>query len=208
MNATRPEADFEYSRGQELSEDDFDRGAGLRGRSEDRPGRAFAIALLVGGLGGAILLLVAEFTPLLTIHSSLLATPIKTVNTGSHHGYALIPVALLAAVFTVIAWRTRSRPALFGLGAMGIVALLIALLGDLPDAQARGLVNTAGHLAIATDKPSTGFYLETLGAVVLLLTAAGGLLLAPTRARRRPRARRAGPTTSGSAPSEGPTISG
>jgi hypothetical protein len=197
MNATRPEADFEYSRGEELSEDDFDRGAGHRGRSAGRPGRAYAIALLVGGLAGAILLLVAEFTPLLSVHSSLLAAPIKTVNTGSHQGYALIPVAVLAAAFTAIAWRTRSRAALLGLGAMGIVALLIALLGDLPDAQARGLVNTGGHLAIATDKPSTGFFLETLGAVVLLLTAAGGLLLAPPPARRRPRARSAGPTTSG-----------
>ena len=153
---------------------------------------------MVGGLGGAILLLVAEFTPLFSVHSSLLTAPVRTVNTGSHHGYALIPVAVLAAVFTVIAWRTRSRAALLGLGVMGLVALLIALLGDLPDAQAKGLVNTAGHLAIATDKPSTGFYLETLGAMVLLLTAAGGLLLAPTPVRRRPRARRARPTTSGS----------
>ena len=197
MNATRPEADFEYSRGQELSGDDFDRGTGLRGRSAGRPGGAYATALVMGGLGGAILLLVAEFTPLLSIHSSLLTDPVKTVNTGSHHGYALIPVALLAAVFTVIAWRTRSRSALLGLGAMGIVALLIALLGDLPDAQAKGLVNTAGHLAIATDKPSTGFYLETLGAVVLLLTAVGALLLAPSPVGRRPRARRARPTPSG-----------
>lgn len=194
MNATRPEADFEYSRGQQLSGDDFDRGAGLRGR----PGGVYSIALLVGGLGGAILLLVAEFTPLLSVHSSLLTAPVRTVNTGSHHGYALIPVAVLAVVFTVIAWRTRSRAALLGLGAMGLVALLIALLGDLPDAQAKGLVNAAGHLAIATDKPSTGFYLETLGAMVLLLTAAGGLLLAPAPVRRPPRARRARPTTSGS----------
>ena len=195
MNATRPEADFEYSRGQPPSEDDFDRGTGHPGRSPRRPTGLYAGLLLLGGLAGAILLLVAEFTPLFTIHSSLQAAPIKTVTAGSHQGYALIPVGVLAVVFTLIAWRTGSRPALLGIGVMGVVALLVALLGDLPDAQARGLVATSTRLAIATDKPSTGFFLETLGGVVLLLTAAGGLLLEPTPLRRRPRARGARSTT-------------
>jgi hypothetical protein len=137
---------------------------------------------------GAALLIVAEFTTLFTVHSTAVAAAIKTVQTGSHHGYALIPVAVLAAVLSGIARRTGSRPALLGIGAMGVVALVIALLGDLPDAQAKGLVTIGGHLARASATPSVGFYLESLGGVVLLIVAAGGLLLDPSPVARRPRA--------------------
>jgi hypothetical protein len=153
--------------------------------------------LLVGGLAGAGLLLVAEFTPLLHVHSSAGNQVIKTVGTGPHHSYALVPVALLAAALAYGVWETRSRLALMATGLLGLLALLIALLGDLPDAQASGLVGSATtRFATASSSPSIGLYLETLGAVVLLITAASGLLLleppAPTARRpsRRPSASR------------------
>ena len=70
---------------------------------------------------------------------------------------------------------------------LGLVSLLIALLGDLPDAQATGLVGSlATGLKIASASPGTGLYLETLGAVVLLITAAAGLLLQTPRKLRAP----------------------
>jgi hypothetical protein len=56
---------------------------------------------------------------------------------------------------------------------------LLTVLGDLPDAHAGGLLRTSAGLVDASSSPSTGFYLETLGAVVLMLTAAAGLLLTP-----------------------------
>jgi hypothetical protein len=141
---------------------------------------------VTGSLAGALLLLVAEFTPLLNVHSSLHRAPIASLNTGSHDSYALIPIGLLIVLFSLIVWRTRSRLALLATGLLGLVALLIALLGDLPDAQATGLVGSASSdFAIATSRPAIGFYLETLGAVVLMLTSVAGLLwLAPPEPRR------------------------
>jgi len=179
MNATRPEPETEYSRPTEPS------GRALRGRRGRRSGRpggrtgTLDRGLLGGGLTGAALLLVAEFTPLLKVHTSYSPAVIRTVQTGSHHSYALVPVAL-AAVFLILAvWRTHSRPALLAIGVLGVLSLLIALVGDLPDAQATGLVGSATtRFATASATPSIGLYLETLGGVVLLITAAAGLLLA------------------------------
>jgi hypothetical protein len=178
MSAFRPEAETEYSRGPGPS----------RGRKSALGGasRLVAVGVLTSGLIGALLLIVAEFTPLLEVHSSLRRAPVASLNTGSHDSYALIPIGLLVALFALVVWRTRSRLALLATGVLGLVALLIALIGDLPDAQATGLVGaTAGNLAIATSRPAIGFYLETLGAVVLLLTAVAGLLwLAPPEPRQ------------------------
>jgi hypothetical protein len=71
------------------------------------------------------------------------------------------------------------------MGVLGVVALLIALLGDLPDAQASGLVGSAAtRFTTASSTPSAGLYLETLGAVVLVISAGAGLLLLPGPARR------------------------
>lgn len=182
MNATRPEADTEYSRGHRGSEAD----SGVaRGRSGGRPRASSFVLWLVflGGLAGAALLLVAEFTTLFTIHSSAYGAPVRTEGTGAHHSYALIPVAVLAALLTVVAVRSRSRAPLVGVGILGLVALAIALLGDLPDAQATGFVGHAQALTFAKSTPSTGLYLETLGAILLLI-AAGGALLLPDASRR------------------------
>jgi hypothetical protein len=139
------------------------------------------------------LLLVAEFTPLLNVHSSLHRAPIASLKTGSHDAYALIPIGLLAVLFALVIWRTRSRLALLAVGVLGLVALLIALIGDLPDARATGLVGSASsNFAIATSRPAIGFYLETLGAVVLMLATVAGLLwLAPPDRRQSEPLRRA-----------------
>jgi hypothetical protein len=148
------------------------------------------MALLTGGLVGAGLLLVAEFTPLLHVHSSAGNQVLKTVTTGPHHSYAMVPIALLAAGLAYGIWESRSRLALIATGLLGLLALLIALLGDLPDAQASGLIGgTTRRFVIATSSPAAGLYLETLGAVVLLITAASGLLLLepPAPAAGRPR---------------------
>jgi hypothetical protein len=185
MNATRPEAKTEYSRGNEASEADF--GApGRRGPGGlTGPSARLALVLLLAGLAGAALLVVAEFTPLLTIHTSASRAAYRTVNTGSNHSYALIPIGLLAVFLSYSAWQSQSRLALTAMGVLGVVALLIALLGDLPDAQASGLVGSAAtRFTTASATPSVGLYLETLGAVVLVISAGAGLLLLPGPARR------------------------
>jgi hypothetical protein len=177
MMATPPEANSEYSRGPE----------GSRGHSG--PGSTVLLGVLIGGGLAALLLLVAEFTTLYTVNTSATSTTIKSVSTGSNHSYALIPIALLSAFFAYGVWRTASRPALLAIGVMGVIALLISLLGDLPNAHATGLIHTAGgRYAVATSTPSAGFYMETLGAVLLLVTCVSAFLMlgAPVPRRSSP----------------------
>jgi hypothetical protein len=182
MNATRPEADTEYSRAHRGSEADS---RVVRGRSSGRPRASSPVLWLifVGGLAGAALLVVAEFTTLFTIHSSAYGAPVRTEGTGAHHSYALIPVAVLAATLTIVAVRSRSRAALVGVGILGLVTLGIALLGDLPDARAAGFVGHPQAMTPAKSTPSIGLYLETLGGIILLITAGAALLLPDSSSR-------------------------
>jgi hypothetical protein len=178
MIRTPPEANSEYSRGIPASP------------GVSAPRSSVLLAVLVAGWLSAVILIVAEFTPLYRVRLTSGGVLIKSVSTGSHQSYALIPIALLAAFLAFGVWRTGSRPALLAIGTLGILALLISLVGDLPDAHASGLVGSqATHYQTATSRPSAGFYMETLGAVLLLITCVCGFLLlgAPAvRAGRRP----------------------
>jgi len=177
MSTSRPEADTEYSRG-----------GAARPASEPRsdgPSGGLVRALTGGGLLGVLLLVVAEFTPLLHVHTNARGNPVvKTITAGSHHAYALIPIALLAAALILSARRVpQARLAWAAVGALGLVALGIALIGDLPAAHSSGLIGHAGTgYASAVAKAAIGLYLETLGAVALILTGAAGVLLSPTPA--------------------------
>ena len=178
MNAPPPEASYEYSRG--LSHPDSVPRAGSDARSRaPAPRRGPVIgAILAGGLLGAALLVLAEFTPLFKVHAAGRAAAVETVSTGSHQTYALLPIAALAAALAFGVWRDRSRPALLALGLLGVIALLIALLGDLPDAQATGLIRSSvAQYADASSTPALGLYLETLGAVALVVTCVSGFIL-------------------------------
>ena len=173
MNASEPEADIEYSRGP--------RPPGGPGRGP--AGRSGALLTAVAGAGvlGAVLLVVAEFTPLAHVASSARnAATVASIGTGAHNSYALLPVAFLAAALSLAARAGRGRLAMLAVGVLGLAALGIALIGDLPAAQATGLVGHAGGGYVsAAASPAIGFYLETLGGVVLLIAAASGVLLSP-----------------------------
>jgi hypothetical protein len=177
MNDAPPEATTEYSRGP----------SGLRRvfGAQRRPGAAPAgpvvaarAVIVVGGFLGSLLLLVAEFTTLFQLHISTTTTAIRSEAAGPHHAYAMALIAVCAAFLTLLAWRAESRPALLGIGVLGLAALLIALIRDLSAATGSGIVTVAGHYVDAGSKPSAGFYMETLGAVILLITCAWGFLLA------------------------------
>jgi hypothetical protein len=184
MSATPPEAEVEYSK------------APRGPRPVSSTGGRMPATVLGCGLLGALLLLIAEFTTLYDVHTAARPGPIRSVGTGSHHAYALVPIALLCGVLAYGAWRDRSGPALLAIGALGVITLLIALIGDLPDAQASGLISSGGHYVNASSSPQTGLYMETLGAAVLILTCGVGLLLGepsrrvaarPDTQRTRPR---------------------
>jgi hypothetical protein len=147
-----------------------------------------------GGLLAALLLLAAEFTTLFTIRQLGHSTAVRSISTGSHHDYALIPIALLAAVLALSVRRGGGRPALLALAALAVIVFVIALLVDLPDAHRTGLISAAGRFQLGRATPSLGFYLETLAAALLLMVAGMGIFLgfgestAPP-ARPRPPAR-------------------
>jgi hypothetical protein len=185
MTATPPEAKTEYSRGL--------RGLGgrrsaARGPSATGPAGA-GLAVAAGAIAAAVVLIVAEFLPLYTLHIITTQLPAGSVRTGSHDAWALVPVALLAALLGAGPARHLQRPALLGLAALGVIVLVIALAVDLPDTTAHGLIH--GSLLAATTTAS-GLYVETLGAVLLLLAGGGGLVAAgaggawPTRRGARP----------------------
>jgi hypothetical protein len=203
MNATPPEAKTEYSRAIRRSgrdsgaPSDRDSAVGTgapRGTADPGTGTAPTApalirgAIMIGGLLGALLLLVAEFTTLFEIRTSAGAASIQSVGTGSHHTYALVPVAVLAVALSIAVYTALSRPALLAIGVLAVITLLITLLGDLPDAHASGLVGGgAQRYVTASSTPSAGLYMETLGGVVLLITSVCGFLLLgpPPRSRQR-----------------------
>jgi hypothetical protein len=181
-----PEANAEYSRGSEpfgrmLVRDESARSAPHPEPHEGRSAAAAAVALAAAL--GALLIIVSQFTALYHVHVPTSVAPVKTVGTGGNHAWAPIPLALLAAVLAFAAYRYRNRFALLAIALLGVVTLAIALLGDLPDVHATGLIGSgASQYVEGTASPSAGLYMETLGAIVLLVSGGVGfLLMAPPR---------------------------
>jgi hypothetical protein len=183
MNATPPEANLEDSRGPSLS----------------KAPPLISRTVLAGGVIGGLLLIAAEFTPLYREESAASRVPLHTIHAGSHHGYALLPVGVLALVLAVwfgrsgASGRSGGRTVLVALGVLGVAAALVALVGDLPDAQASGFarVATLGFVK-AKDVPAIGLYLETLGAALLVVVSVAGLVLTSPGSARSARSPQVG----------------
>ena len=134
--------------------------------------RAAAIFLAAAG---CVLLVVAEFS---TLYEIRVITVVKESTDGrDHHGFALLVIALAAAFMAYGGILGGARPAQFGLLVLAVAALLVVLLIDYPDVNDEGFIGEAFERAKA--EPQTGFYLESLGAVLLLLSAVATLLLTP-----------------------------
>ncbi|MHB8694238.1 MAG: hypothetical protein ACYDHH_23605 [Solirubrobacteraceae bacterium] len=162
----------------------------------DPQSRTLALGLLAGATLGALLLTVAELTTLFTISVASSHVAYQSVGTGTHDSYALIPVALLALLLAAAVLNRNApthRLALTSIAVLGVLVLVLALAHDLPDAQANGIVRIGGTLVFGKASPSAGLYMETLGAVVLIITGGCGLLLAGApQPPRRPVPRRLG----------------
>jgi hypothetical protein len=124
---------------------------------------------------GLICLLLATFTTVIQI---TVGTTSKVPGHDTHlsgwdrHGPALVLIALLATIMLVGGLR-GARPAMAALAVLGLAALLIAVVGDVPDLDQTGFIGEAYEGASAG--PRAGFYLETVGAILLLV--AGGIML-------------------------------
>ncbi len=136
-----------------------------------------ATLLMAGGLAGALVLAVSQFLNLYGTHVQARHVVLNTATVGSQHAYAVLLVAVAAGVLAYGVGRMVSRPALLGVGLLGLTALLITLLHDLPYAHKQGLKSFHGHYVLAINRPEIGLYVETAGALVLLVTFVCGFVL-------------------------------
>ena len=133
------------------------------------------LSLLAGALAGAVALVVAEF---LTLWEVMVITVVKDSATGGeHHMYALAVIGVAAGLMAFGAISGGSRPAAFALLVLALSAIAVIGIIDLPDVNEEGFIGVAFEDAVA--RPKTGFYVETLGAALLLLTAVATLVLRP-----------------------------
>jgi hypothetical protein len=175
MNASRPEAEVKYSRDRATPGGPRARaGGGSRGSQATSLHAARMLAL-----AGAIAMLVAEPLALIRVQTAARHRVLLTITAGSHHSYALVPIAVLTVVLAWVLGRPpATRAAATALILLGLAVLGIALLGDLPDVHRTGIVGRAATgLHDARTTAGAGLYVETLGAVLLL--AAGVTALVP-----------------------------
>ncbi len=197
MNASRPEADVEYSRPGGPSKASEPPSDGPYARRSGRWLRAIQATVLVG----ALMLVIAEFEPLFQVRAGDSEIVVRTVSAGDHHSYALLPVAVLAIV---LAWALGRGDRLdaavtAALALLGLAALAIALVGDLPEIHRSGLLGTAATgLRNARTVAGSALYLETLGAILLLIAAAAMLATGVAVRLRTPTRGAPGGETSGS----------
>lgn len=155
-----------------------------RGSGPAEPGHDGLLRLLcVGAVAGAILLAVSQFMNLYGTHVQARHLPVASATVGADHAYAMLPIAAVVVLLAYGVWRAASRPALLGIGVLGLLALLITLIHDLPYSHRQGLRSLSGHYVLAVNRPEIGLYVQTLGALVLLLVCASGFVLlgAPRR---------------------------
>ena len=107
------------------------------------------------------------------------AEPLTDQSSRDRHGNAMFVVAGLAAILTIVAVWAGSRPAALGVAVMGVIALLVFLIVDLPDAGQIGTLDDSRQSFIDAEAiPQEGFWLEMLGALGLALS--GGALATMT----------------------------
>jgi hypothetical protein len=147
-------------------------------KTEDsRRGRAFRAgfpalgplpaALLFTGLAGGLLLVAAELSTIVEV--SVAGSVISRVSGADQHSWAVGLLGAIALPLAVAAVVAPSRPAAIALAGVGLIALAIVLVGDLPDVRRTG-VNIALQPAVA--RAGTGFWLEIAGGAVLLAAGA------------------------------------
>jgi len=107
-----------------------------------------------------------------------------SAEAAERHNYALLVLAVFALGFLFAALLTGSQIAYFAVAAAGLIALLIFLIGDLPDANKIGTIDDERQSFVdAKAEPQAGFWLELVGSLVL---AVCGIALATMQTKREP----------------------
>lgn len=153
-------------------------------------------------VAAAIMLGVSEFMTTFVLTSG--PDPQEALTAADRHHFALLILAVFAILATAYAIATGLRAAAIAAAAFGLVALLLFLLIDLPDAGKAGPLgdDPAIYFADARSDPQAGFWLEAIGSVVLGLatvgfaTLTGEQLRAPAALFGGSKSRRAGAAAS------------
>jgi hypothetical protein len=114
---------------------------------------------------------------------------------ADRHGNALMVISVFAIIALAAAVFAGSKPAATAVAVAGVVALLVFLLTDLPDANATGTLDTDDSFIDAEAVPREGFYMELVGGLALsvtgvaLATMSSAQLLALRPGRRKAEAK-------------------
>ena len=143
-----------------------------------RAGRAVALLALILGLLGGALLIVAEFSTVVSIDvasGSCVEQAGADLSDGcettglEQHGGALIVLGVAALLLTLVAARGTNHPAALALMAIGALAVVLALARDLDQADETGVVGLRYEEARAVIGP--GLYLEIAAGGLCVLAA-------------------------------------
>jgi len=156
MSASAPEATENYSSRNQPSRPSLGGAAGGR------------LALCGVALLGALLLVVSTFLTLYEVGNG--QATLRSVSGYEHHSVAMLLLGLAAIPMALGALR-GARPAMVALGIIGVIVLVVAVTVDLPAALDEGILAVTYEGASAA--PAAGFFVETLGGVLLLVS--GGL---------------------------------
>jgi hypothetical protein len=112
---------------------------------------------------------------------------LQEISSKDQHGYAILVLAIFALVLILVTLGARDEQlrqvAAMAVAICGVIALLIFLIGDLPDVNKIGTLDDPRQSFIdAEAKPVAGFWLELVGSLVLTVC---GAALATMRPRSR-----------------------
>lgn len=156
------------------------------GRSAHPPGASnpLATGVLILGILAGILMLISLFSPIASV--DVANGSCEVINDANpeladrcslsgfeRHGVAFLLLAVVCLALAYGAGPGRSRPAAVGLLAVGVVALVFALLVDLPVTDDTGAIGRDFEGATASAGP--GLWTEVISG--LLALAAGALAL-------------------------------
>jgi hypothetical protein len=100
---------------------------------------------------------------------------------ADRHGNALMVIAVFAIIALAVAIFSGSKPAATAVAVAGVVALLVFLLADLPDANTTGTLDTDQSFIDAEAVPREGFYMELVGALALTVTGIALATMTPAQ---------------------------
>lgn len=133
--------------------------------------------------GGCAMLAASEFMTTFELNGAPGQT-FELQKASDQHHYALLVLAAFALIALVIAVASGSQPAAIAVAAAGVVALLLFLLIDLPDAGKVGTLDDPRQSFFnAEADPALGFWIELCGALVLAICGAALATLSPDQLR-------------------------